>query len=74
MNNIFIANAKGDLMILNIFDQQVECVGCIIDGIAAVDWSPDQELLVIISGFYFFKHQYLICNGILIRFNTFKRN
>ena len=51
-SGIFLANSKGDLMILNLLDGQVECVGCVMDGIEAVDWSPDQELLVIVSGLY----------------------
>ncbi len=49
INSIFLANSKGDLMILNLIDGQVECVGCIVDGIAAIEWSPDQELLVLVS-------------------------
>ncbi len=36
-------------MILNLDDRLVEYVGCITDGISAFDWSPDQELLVVIS-------------------------
>jgi hypothetical protein len=53
MNSIFLANVKGDLMILNLIDGLVECVGCVVDGIQSIDWSPDQELLVIISGLLF---------------------
>jgi hypothetical protein len=53
MNSIFLANVKGDLMILNLIDGSVECVGCVVDGIQSIDWSPDQELLVIISGLLF---------------------
>ena len=53
MNSVFLANVKGDLMILSLIDGQVECVGCVVDGIQSIDWSPDQELLVIISGLIF---------------------
>jgi hypothetical protein len=49
MNSIFIGNSRGDLMVLNLFDREVECVGCISDGLDAVEWSPDQELVVLVS-------------------------
>ncbi len=44
-----MANKQGDLMVLNLDEKQIEYVGCITDGISAFDWSPDQELLVLIS-------------------------
>lgn len=57
MNSIFIGNSKGDLMVLNLFDREIECVGCISDGLDAVEWSPDQELVVLVSSNHFILKQ-----------------
>jgi hypothetical protein len=50
LNNIFFVNSKGDLYLLDVHqDQNVDGVGSISDGLTVAQWSPDQELLVLIT-------------------------
>lgn len=55
--SIFVALSSGDLLLLPapsereelMSNDQVECVGSIDGGIAAAAWSPDDEILVLMS-------------------------
>ncbi|RNA26145.1 elongator complex 1 [Brachionus plicatilis] len=48
-NNICLINSKGDLNLLNVLTKTVEEVGCLSDGLSAAQWSPDQELLALVT-------------------------
>lgn len=44
-----LATSGGEIVQYSLTDSQSETVGMISDGIEAMSWSPDQELVVIIS-------------------------
>ena len=48
-NNISFVNSKGDIYLLNVHSKEVEGVGSLPDGLSGAEWSPDQELLVLVS-------------------------
>ena len=39
-------------MIYNVILLQVECVGTVDSGLQAMSWSPDNELLVLVTGVF----------------------
>jgi len=45
-----LAFKNGDVLTLETNSKQVQCVGCVESGLKAVQWSPDQEAVVMISG------------------------
>jgi len=45
-----LAFKNGDVLTLETNSKQVQCVGCVESGLKAVQWSPDQEVVVMISG------------------------
>lgn len=49
-NQLAVAYACGDLFNLTLGSNHVECVGSIESGISAIEWSPDSELVVIVTG------------------------
>ena len=50
LESLCIACASGELLLLSLESREVEEVGCIEGGIAALEWSPDGEVLAAISG------------------------
>lgn len=44
-----LATEDGDIIQYNLTDDQCEVVGLIGDGIDAMSWSPDQELVVFVT-------------------------
>lgn len=49
LDAISIALASGELLLLHTDSQEVQEVGTIQGGVAAVSWSPDGELVVVAS-------------------------
>jgi hypothetical protein len=43
------ATSEGEIVQFNLTDETSEVVGVIGDGIATMSWSPDQELVVIVT-------------------------
>lgn len=48
--SVCIATATGDVILCNLNTGQLECVGSVDSGIVAMSWSPDQELVLLITG------------------------
>ncbi|XP_053318021.1 elongator complex protein 1 [Spea bombifrons] len=48
--SVCVATATGDVILSNRDTGQLECVGSVDSGIVAMSWSPDQELVLIITG------------------------
>lgn len=44
-----LATSSGEIIQYNLSDRESETVGMISDGIEAMSWSPDQELVVLVS-------------------------
>ncbi|RXG72607.1 Elongator complex protein 1, partial [Armadillidium vulgare] len=49
LNSICVTTLGGDVICANLDDSTVEVVGCVTDGIIASSWSPDQELLALVT-------------------------
>ncbi|CAJ0941109.1 unnamed protein product [Ranitomeya imitator] len=47
---VCVATATGDVILCNLNTGQLECVGSVDSGIVAMSWSPDQELVLLITG------------------------
>ncbi|OXB66109.1 hypothetical protein ASZ78_012452 [Callipepla squamata] len=47
---VCLATAAGDILLCNLGTKQVECVGCVDSGLSAMSWSPDQELVLLVTG------------------------
>ncbi|XP_073401432.1 elongator complex protein 1 isoform X2 [Dendrobates tinctorius] len=48
--SVCVATATGDVILCNLNTGQLECVGSVETGIVAMSWSPDQELVLLITG------------------------
>nr|DBA28623.1 TPA: hypothetical protein GDO54_008951 [Pyxicephalus adspersus] len=48
--SLCLATATGDVILCNLNTGQLECVGSVDSGIAAMSWSPDQELVLLVTG------------------------
>ncbi|XP_044161324.1 elongator complex protein 1 isoform X1 [Bufo gargarizans] len=48
--SVCIATATGDVILCNLNTGQLECVGSVDSGIVTMSWSPDQELVLLITG------------------------
>ncbi|KAM4054060.1 elongator complex protein 1 isoform 1-T2 [Anomaloglossus baeobatrachus] len=48
--SVCVATDTGDVIMCNLNTGQLECVGCVDSGIVAMSWSPDQELVLLITG------------------------
>ncbi|XP_056425712.1 elongator complex protein 1 isoform X3 [Hyla sarda] len=48
--SVCIATATGDVILYNLNTGQLECVGSVDSGIVTMSWSPDQELVLLITG------------------------
>ncbi|XP_068089818.1 elongator complex protein 1 [Hyperolius riggenbachi] len=44
------ATSTGDVLLCNLNTGQLECVGSVDSGIVAMSWSPDQELVLLVTG------------------------
>ncbi|PSN58313.1 hypothetical protein C0J52_00188 [Blattella germanica] len=45
-----LAFENGDVVTLDINSKELECVGCVESGLKTVEWSPDQEAIVMVTG------------------------
>ncbi|XP_030327209.1 elongator complex protein 1 isoform X3 [Strigops habroptila] len=45
-----VATAAGDILLCNLSTKQVECVGSVDSGLSTMSWSPDQELVLLVTG------------------------
>lgn len=48
--SLCIGKKSGDILLYDVSSGKVEAVGCVSGGIVAMQWSPDFELVVIVSG------------------------
>nr|XP_033774051.1 elongator complex protein 1 isoform X2 [Geotrypetes seraphini] len=45
-----IATSAGDVILYNFCTRQLECVGTVESGLIVMSWSPDQELVLLVTG------------------------
>ncbi|NXH41735.1 ELP1 protein, partial [Dicaeum eximium] len=48
--SVCVATAAGDILLCNLSTKQVECVGSVDSGLSVMSWSPDQELVLLVTG------------------------
>ncbi|XP_004600345.2 elongator complex protein 1 [Sorex araneus] len=48
--SVCVATASGDVILCNLSTHQLECVGSVASGICVMSWSPDQELVLLVTG------------------------
>ncbi|XP_029775496.1 elongator complex protein 1 [Suricata suricatta] len=48
--SVCVATASGDVILCNLSTSQLECVGSVASGISVMNWSPDQELVLLATG------------------------
>ncbi|XP_055973206.1 elongator complex protein 1 [Sorex fumeus] len=48
--SVCVAMASGDVILCNLSTHQLECVGSVASGICVMSWSPDQELVLLVTG------------------------
>ncbi|XP_063312037.1 elongator complex protein 1 [Pelobates fuscus] len=48
--SVCLATATGDVILSNLNTGQLECVGSVDSGITTMSWSPDQELVLLVTG------------------------
>ncbi|XP_068032591.1 elongator complex protein 1 [Anomalospiza imberbis] len=48
--SVCVATAAGDILLCNLSTEQVECVGSVDSGLSVMSWSPDQELVLLVTG------------------------
>ncbi|KAG9480499.1 hypothetical protein GDO78_012127 [Eleutherodactylus coqui] len=48
--SVCIATATGDVILCNLTTGHLECVGTVDSGIVTMSWSPDQELVLLVTG------------------------
>ncbi|XP_041513450.1 elongator complex protein 1 [Microtus oregoni] len=48
--SVCVATASGDVILCNLSTRQLECVGSVANGISVMSWSPDQELVLLVTG------------------------
>ncbi|XP_051785859.1 elongator complex protein 1 [Erpetoichthys calabaricus] len=48
--SVCVATATGDILLFNLSTNQLECVGSVDSGLTGMSWSPDQELVLLITG------------------------
>ena len=49
-NCVCITTSKGDVLLIDMQQTSLECVGSVDDGLVTSLWSPDYELLVLVTG------------------------
>ncbi|XP_062455173.1 elongator complex protein 1 isoform X2 [Rhea pennata] len=47
---VCVATAAGDILLCNLNTKEVECVGSVDSGLSTMSWSPDQELVLLVTG------------------------
>ncbi|XP_025966946.2 elongator complex protein 1 [Dromaius novaehollandiae] len=47
---VCVATAAGDILLCNLSTKEVECVGTVDSGLSTMSWSPDQELVLLVTG------------------------
>ncbi|PIK35018.1 putative elongator complex protein 1 [Apostichopus japonicus] len=50
IQSVSMATSNGDVILVNTQDKEMECVGTVDSGLTNMCWSPDQELLVLVTG------------------------
>ncbi|XP_078368242.1 elongator complex protein 1-like isoform X2 [Oculina patagonica] len=50
LESVCVATGKGDVILWNTVTNQIECVGSVDSGLRSMEWSPDQELVVFMTG------------------------
>jgi len=45
-----LALKNGDVLTLECNSKEIQCVGCVASGLKAVQWSPDQEVIAMVTG------------------------
>ncbi|XP_071964263.1 elongator complex protein 1-like [Antedon mediterranea] len=48
--SVCAATNRGDVLLINTITNEIECIGSVDQGLKAVSWSPDQELVVLATG------------------------
>ncbi|XP_054842373.1 elongator complex protein 1 [Eublepharis macularius] len=48
--SVCVATATGDVILCHLNTNQLECVGSVDSGLTAMSWSPDQELVLLVTG------------------------
>ncbi|XP_074809796.1 elongator complex protein 1 isoform X3 [Natator depressus] len=48
--SVCVATAAGDVILCNLSTKQLECVGSVDTGLTTMSWSPDQELVLLVTG------------------------
>ncbi|XP_043371415.1 elongator complex protein 1 isoform X2 [Dermochelys coriacea] len=48
--SVCVATAAGDVILCNLSTKQLECVGSVNSGLTTMSWSPDQELVLLVTG------------------------
>ncbi|XP_025054852.1 elongator complex protein 1 isoform X1 [Alligator sinensis] len=48
--SVCIATAAGDIILCSLSTKQLECVGSVDSGLTTMSWSPDQELVLLVTG------------------------
>ncbi|XP_074136167.1 elongator complex protein 1 isoform X1 [Sminthopsis crassicaudata] len=48
--SVCVATAAGDVLLCNLSTSQLECVGNVASGLSVMSWSPDQELVLLVTG------------------------
>ncbi|NWR76836.1 ELP1 protein, partial [Centropus unirufus] len=48
--SVCVATAGGDILLCHLSTEQVECVGSVDSGLSTMSWSPDQELVLLVTG------------------------
>ncbi|KAM6392188.1 elongator complex protein 1 isoform 2-T2 [Rhynochetos jubatus] len=47
--SVCVATASGDILLCHLATKEVECVGSVEGGLSAVSWSPDRELVLLVT-------------------------
>ena len=55
-NCVCITTSKGDVLLIDMQQTLLKCVGSVYDGLVTSLWRPDCELLVLKTG--------IVCNGV----------
>lgn len=49
-DSVCVATASGDVILCSLGTLQLECVGSVASGLSVMSWSPDNELLLLVTG------------------------
>lgn len=48
--SVYLAFKNGDVLTFENSSKEIQCVGCVESGLKTVQWSPDQEVIVMVTG------------------------